>query len=258
MLMSTAIGSIQLRLCLDPKDLNKAVKREQYIMTTLDDITARLAGAKYFSILDARPGYWQIKLDEESSRLTTFNTPFGRYRFTRMPFGIKCAQNLFQRLVDEIFPGLDGIAGIADDIVVYDHTKAQHMANLKAMLRRSRERGVKLNHDKCAFCVTELPFFGNVLTAEGLKPDPAEVRAIRAMTAPKNRAKLETVLGMITYLAKFAPNLSEITAPMRQMLKQRNEFLWDAPGKKLHFRVQRTYSPENPVLFLPILMRRKM
>ena len=78
--------------CLYPKDLNKAVKREQYIMPTLDDITVRLAGAKYFSILVARSGYWQIKLDEESSRLTTFNTPFGRYRFTGMPFGINCIE----------------------------------------------------------------------------------------------------------------------------------------------------------------------
>ncbi len=146
-----------------------------------------------------------------------------------MPFGIRCAQDLFQRLVDETYEGLAGVTGIADDIIVHGSTVSEHIENLDAMLQRSRERGIKLNPDKCIFCATELPFFGNVLTAEGLKPDPAKVKAIKEMAAPKNREELETILGMITYLAKFAPNLSEATAPMRDLLKQKNEFLWDAP-----------------------------
>ena len=78
----------KLCICLDPKDLNMAVKHEHYAMPTFDDITSKLARSKYFSILDAHSGYWQIKLDDESSKLTTFNSPFGKYRFTRMPFGI--------------------------------------------------------------------------------------------------------------------------------------------------------------------------
>ena len=84
-----------LRVCLDPRDLNHAIMREHYSLPTLEDLTLLISGAKYFSVLDATPGYWQIKLDDESSMLTTFNTPFGRYRFTRMPFGIHSAQEVF-------------------------------------------------------------------------------------------------------------------------------------------------------------------
>ena len=80
------------RICIDPRPLNKAIKREHYHLPTIEEITTRLTGAKFFSTLDAQSGFWQIPLDEESSRLTTFATPFGRYRFTRMPFGIHSAQ----------------------------------------------------------------------------------------------------------------------------------------------------------------------
>lgn len=81
----------KLRVCIDPRDLNKAVKREHYQLPTQDEITARLAGAKYFSHLDAKSGFWQIPLDTESSLLTTFNTPFGRFRFYVKPFsGLVC------------------------------------------------------------------------------------------------------------------------------------------------------------------------
>ena len=86
-----------LRVCLDPRDLNQAVKREHYPLPTLEELTLMLSDTKYFSVLDATSGFWQIKLDEESSLLTTFNTPFGRYRFTRMPFGIHSAQEVFQK-----------------------------------------------------------------------------------------------------------------------------------------------------------------
>ena len=217
----------RLRLCLDPRDLNTAVKREHYVMPTLDDITSKLAGSKYFSILDARSGYWQIKLDERSSKLTTFNTPFGRYRFTRMPFGINCAQDIFQKKVDETYEGLDGVTGIADDIIVHGSSVEEHMANLEAMLQRSRDRGVKLNLEKCIFCVTEVPFFGHILSADGLKPDPAKITAIKNMDAPANRAELGTVLGMINYLSKFSSKLTDVTAPLRELLKKENEFQWE-------------------------------
>lgn len=96
----------KLRVCLDPRPLNKAIMRPHYPLPTLEDVTSKLAGAKYFSTLDARSGYWAIKLSKESSMLTTFNTLYGRYRFLRLPFGIVSAQDEFQRRVDETYEGL--------------------------------------------------------------------------------------------------------------------------------------------------------
>ena len=105
-LVCIAKSTGKLRLCLDPNNLNCAIKRPHYFTPTLEDILPKLNGAKCFSILDARSGYWNIKLTKESSQLRTFNSPFGRYRFLRLPFGLVCAQDIFQRKVDETFGDL--------------------------------------------------------------------------------------------------------------------------------------------------------
>ena len=102
-----------LRLCLDPKDLNHAIKRPHHCTSTLDDVLPKLNGAKYFSIVDARSGYWNIKLDHESSLHMTFNSPHVRYRFLRLPFGLICVQDIFQKKVDETFGDVPGVTGIA-------------------------------------------------------------------------------------------------------------------------------------------------
>ena len=98
----------KLRICIDPRDLNKAIKRSHYIMPTLEDILPNLANAKVFSVLDAKEGFWHIKLDESSSFLTTFWTPVGRYRWLRLPFGISSAPEKFQRRQHEVLEGLTG------------------------------------------------------------------------------------------------------------------------------------------------------
>ena len=130
-----------LRLCLDPEDLNQAIKRPYYFTPTLEDVLPKLNGTKCFSILDSRSGYWNIKLDQESSLYFTFNSPFGRYRFLRLPFGLICAQDVFQRKVDEFFGDLPLVTGITDDIVVYGYNSdfSDHDENLRAVLQRARE-----------------------------------------------------------------------------------------------------------------------
>ena len=108
----------KIRLCLDPQPLNKALKRCHYPIPTIEDVLPDLTNAKVFSKVDCRSGYWQIKLDHESSMLTTFNTPFGRYRWTRMPFGISPAGEIFQRRLDQAIEGLNGVKSVADDILI--------------------------------------------------------------------------------------------------------------------------------------------
>jgi hypothetical protein len=109
----------QLQICIDHRDLNKAIKREYYPMKTVEEIAAQMPGAKFFSVLDASSGFWQVKLDEESSKLCTFNTPFGRYMFKRLPFGICSAQDIFQSVMSEIFEDIEGVQVLVDDILVW-------------------------------------------------------------------------------------------------------------------------------------------
>ena len=125
----------KLRICLDPRDLNAAIKRPHYPMPTLEDALAKLTSAKYFSKLDASSGYWQLKLDDKSSYLTTFNVPFGRYRFRRLSFGLISAQDEFQRKMDEVFEGLQGVTTLVDDVLISGRTRQEHDRNFASCTR---------------------------------------------------------------------------------------------------------------------------
>ena len=129
----------KLRICIDPRDLNKAVKREHYPTKTVEKVVARMPNAKIFSVLDASSGFWQIELDNESSKLCTFNTPFGRYMFKRLPFGLCSAQDVFQDVMSEIFSGIEGVEVIVDDLLVWAENKQQHDERLKQVLERAEE-----------------------------------------------------------------------------------------------------------------------
>jgi len=109
----------KIQICMDPKDLNAAIEREHYPMRTIEEVMARMPGARVFSTLDAQCGYWQVKLDKASSELCTFNSPFGRYAYKRLPFGINTAGEMFQRLMTEMFEDLDGVEVIVDDILMW-------------------------------------------------------------------------------------------------------------------------------------------
>ena len=183
-----------LRLCLDPKDLNKAVQREHYPLPTIEDVATRLHGAKVFTKLNVRSGFWHITLDNASSYLTTFNTPFGRFRWRRMPFGIRSAPEVFQRRMHELIEGMPQVEVIADDFVVVgksdtiEEANSDHDKNLVAFLRLCDEKGLKLNAEKLKLRQPEVSFIGHIATGEGLKVDPAKVKAIREMPAPTDKA----------------------------------------------------------------------
>ena len=121
----------QIRVFLDPKNLNKAIKRHHYQLPTAEDILSRMSGAKFFSELDASSGYWQICVDKESSKLLTFNSPFGRYKFNRLPFGVHHASEVFQADVSEILEGLEGVQNSQDDIIIWGSTNAEHDQRLR-------------------------------------------------------------------------------------------------------------------------------
>ena len=166
----------QIRLCLDPKDLNVAIRREYYPMPTIEEVSTRLNKARFFTVLDAKNGFWQISLDDRSSILTCFNTPVGRYRWKRMPFGINSAPEVWQRTMNQLVEGLKGTEVIHDDFLIFGcgdtDAEADHDRNLKAFLERARECNLRLNADKLKLKMTQVPYIGHLLTREGLRVDP--------------------------------------------------------------------------------------
>ena len=224
----------RVRICLDPQHLNKVIMRSHYPLPTIEEVTTRLSNAKVFSVLDAKTGFWQVKLTEATSYLTTFNTPFGRHRWKRMPFGISSAPEVWQQKMNELVEGLKGVEVIADDFLICgfgsdkEEATANHDVNLRMFLQRARERGLKLNLEKVKLRLTSVPFIGHLLTDKGLAPDPNKVTAIMNMPMPTNVKSLQQLLGMVQYLSKFLPQLSTITEPLRQLGHRDTEWKWSA------------------------------
>ena len=160
-------GSLQLYL--DPRALNDAIKREYYQIPTIQEIASDFAGKKVFLTLDLKDGYWQVELDEQSSLSCTFITPFGRYRFTRMPFGLKSASEIFQKKNEAAFEGIDGIYMVADDIIIAANDLEEHNAILYKVLQRASDRNIKLNFGKFQFCVNAVKYLGTIISHEGMK-----------------------------------------------------------------------------------------
>ena len=209
-------GSI--RICIDPRDLNKAVKRQHFPLLTIEEVVSRIPNAKIFSKLDATSGFWQLQLDDQSSKLCTFNTPFGRYHYLRLPFGVKCASELYQSVMSQMIEDIEGTEVIMDDILIWGRTMAEHDQRLKRVLNKAREYNLKLSPSKCEFRKSEMTYVGHTLSSEGLKPDSDKLRAVEQMKAPTNKKELQTFLGFVQYLAKFLPNMSDVSAPLRQLL----------------------------------------
>ena len=134
----------------------------------MEELAHKFSNAKYFSKLDARSGYWSIVLDDKSQLLTTFNTPFGRHCFKRLPFGLSISQDIFQAAMGDGLRDLPGVVSIADDIAVFGCTEQEHDNNLHTLMERAPQINLVFNPTKCHIKQTEIPFFGNVCTATGI------------------------------------------------------------------------------------------
>ncbi|XP_064595725.1 uncharacterized protein K02A2.6-like [Liolophura sinensis] len=185
----------KVRICVDLRQLNKAIKRERYTLPTIDDVLHKMANAKYFSRLDASSGFYQIPLDDESSKLTCFMTHLGRYAFRRLPFGISSAPEIFTRIVTELLGDLEGTAVFMDDIFVGGDTRESHDRNLNSVFDRVREAQMTLNKEKFVHCQTEMDILGHRLGAEGISPHPDKVKAIVDLKPPNDIVELRRFLG---------------------------------------------------------------
>ena len=216
----------KIRICVDLKPLNECVLREIHPLPKVDETLAQLSGAKLFSKLDANSGFWQIPLAKNSQQLTTFITPYGRYHFTEMPFGISSAPEHFQKRMSKILSGLNGVLCLMDDILVFGCNEREHNERLTAVLERIDSAGATLNPEKCEFRKEQLKFLGHIIDASGIRPDPDKVSAVVEMSAPNNISELRRFMGMTNQLGKFSHNLAELTQPLRQLLSKRSTWLW--------------------------------
>ena len=243
----------KIRICLDPKNLNRAVQRPKFQMPTLEELLPELSKARIFSSFDAKDGFYQVSLVDESSKLTTFWTPFGRYRYLRWPFGISLAPEVFESKLQECLADLPGVKVIRDDILVVgcgdtdSEALVNHDQNVICLLERPKQVSLKLNKNKVKLRQAEVKFMGHVISKDGLKPDPEKVSAIKNMPKPTSKAEVQTLLGFINYLSKFLPKLSDAPAPLRELTVSQSKFTWAKQHDEAFATIQQLVI-QHPVL----------
>ena len=190
----------RIRMCVDLSHLNKHVVRERFQSSTPAQAVADIAAseAKIFTVLDALKGYHQCPLDQESQPLTTFITPFGRFKYLRAPYGISSISEHYNRHMTEAFAGLSGFNRIVDDIVIYDSNAADHLTHVKQFLQRCVDRNIALNIEKCKFFQTTVTFAGFQLSAEGYQIDQTITEAISSYPTPTNHTDPATFFHWIS------------------------------------------------------------
>ena len=216
----------KLRICLDPTDLNPFIVRPVCNARTLDEIIVLLKDAVHFAVFDSTKGFFHVPLDEASKMLTAMLTPVGIYIYNVLAMGLSNATDIFESCIHQTLEGLNGTINIADDVLVFGCDYDSFKSNVISFLDRCVEKDLHLNPDKIWINIPNVPFFGQVLTKEGLRPDPHKVDVIKQWPTPTNVTELQSFLGSVNYLCKFIPYLSDLRQPLQGLLKSDSEFLW--------------------------------
>lgn len=214
-----------LRLCLDPKELNNNILRENYPIASPEDIYNSLSGKEVFTVLDLKDGFFQVELDDPQ-KLCTFGTPFGRYAFKRMPFGISSAPEVMQRINCTIFGEIEGVYVYYDDIIIAGKDYKEHDIILEKVIKRAKEQNVRFNSKKIQYKLDHVKYVGLIISKNGIQVDPEHVAAILKLEAPRNIKQLQKFLGMCNYLSKFIPHYTKSTDALRLLLKKDTIWEW--------------------------------
>ena len=230
-LVCTSKKNGELRLCLDSEHLNKALKREHYMyLPVLREMLSDIAHAKVFSTFDLENGYWHLRLDEESSYLTTFDTPFGRYEWLRLPFGTSVSPEMFKR------PKGHSQHRRWRSQLWHWFVEGRGHKGLwqKAFLMRCQAVGIQLNPEKMRLKLSQVQFMGHLVTDKDVLPDPDKVTAIRNLPAQIDLYGVHRLCGTENLLSDFIPSLASIMEPMNMLKRKQVEFKWDEPQRNTY------------------------
>lgn len=205
-----------VRLVVDNQHLNKHIRRPVHPFPSTKDIMSSIpAGSKFFSVMDATKGFWQIPISEEAKKLTTFLSPWGRKRFCRAPMGLNCSGDEYCARGDLALQGVDNVKKVVDDILVHGATFEQMYRSFRSVLMRCREHKITLSSKKFIFGKREVPYVGFIIGEDRIRPDPAKLAAIRDFPQPANVTDLRAFFGLLNQLDSFSPNVAKAVMPLR-------------------------------------------
>ena len=241
-----------LRLCVDYRQLNRLTIKNKYPLPRIDELFDQLGGSCYFSKIDLRSGYHQLKIREEDIPKTAFRTRYGHFEFLVMPFGLTNAPAAFMDLMNRVFrPYLDQfIIVFIDDILIYSKNEEEHAEHLRIALQTLREHGLYAKREKCDFWMTKVKFLGHVVSEEGISVDPSKIEAVLNWERPKNVSEIRSFLGLAGYYRRFVENFSKIASPLTKLTRKNVKFVWDDKCEEAFEELKRRLT-SAPVLIIP-------
>jgi hypothetical protein len=216
------------RFGLDYRRLNKVTKSDPYVIPNIESLLHKLGDACFISKIDLKKGYWQLAMHPESSKYTAFVCDEGKFEWTRMPFGLKTAPNIFQRFMNRVLGDARGRYADAylDDIIINSKSWQEHLDHISNVLSKLRKARVTANIEKYEFGKTKMQYLGFVITPEGISTDPEKIVAVRDFPIPNNPKKVKSFVSLCSWYRHFIPNVSQIAEPLNLLLRSENEFIW--------------------------------
>ena len=216
------------RMCVDFRKLNQRTQKDAVPLPITDDVLEALGGARWFSCLDLASGYWQMQVKEKDRPKTAFSSHCGQFQWTVMPFGLTNGFASFTCLMNLALGGLTWTHCLVylDDIIVWDPTFDDHLHRRRLVFDGIQAAGLKLKPSKCQFLKREVTFLGHVVSAEGIKRDPAKVEAVKTWPAPLDVKELQSFLGLASYYRKFISRFSIIVEPLYKLCRKSTPFHW--------------------------------
>ncbi|XP_033362977.1 uncharacterized protein LOC117241106 [Bombus vosnesenskii] len=245
-------GNKRWRLVIDYRKLNDKTIGDAFPLPNITEILDQLGSAKYFSMFDLASGFHQIRMSQADAHKTAFSTPYGHFQFKRMHFGLKNAPATFQRLMNSVLSGLQGIELFVylDDIVIYSRSLQEHEIIFNKLMERLRTAKLRLQPDKCEFLRHEVNYLGHIISEDGVKPDPKKVEAVSKFPRPKRAKNIKQFLGLAGYYRRFIPDFSKVAKPLTKLLKKDTPFKW-TENQENAFNNLKTALMTKPILQYP-------
>ncbi len=238
------------RFCIDYRKLNKRMISDRFPIPNASEILESFDGCIIFTALDLFSGYWQIQLAEDLKDITTFTCKYGTFRFEVMPFGLTNAPRTFQRFMQHVLRGIDGVRVYIDDIVIFSKTIEEHLETIQKVFERFSEFNLKIKLKKCFFAQESIELLGHIVGKDGVKVDPKKIEKIKNCRVPTTKTEVRGFIGMASYYRRFIKDFAKISSPLHSLTSPNTRFEWK-PEMQKSFEILKEKLCSTPVLAHP-------